>query len=584
MRGDDDRRLERAALDGRIAFVMAGIAIAGALVALLDRIGAPERLVAALGPAMTLIGLCIGGVMLRTMRISRFYAGGRDIPPPYAGLATAAIAAGIALPFAPPTGDMTSGAGVFAGLAGGLAAAALVSGPYLRKTGAFSAPDLIAARFPGAPLRLAVAALAALCAAMTALAGLEMASFGLSTIAGIGRPAAAILLAATLLLFAAPGGLSATVWGAAAAGGLFAAAYALPVLLLWARGEPPALPVFGDEQAWTAAMQRIAAWQGPHSQSANLWLSAAMAFGMGCLGPLIAPLTTARNETSALASGAVALVWGTILAAVVAATIAGSATLLSEGATGRAPGRLPDTIYAASATGLVSICGASAGTAAKAEAACRATIPPPGLIRASDIHTRGGFLLTALPPLAGLGAAQAGFVFAGAIALGLALAAAGFMSFAAALGNDAFYRLRDQTALTSRRLAITRALLAGGVVFGAALVGMREFDPRVLIGLAIALAAAGIAPCLALTAWRRAGAIQAQIAFVAGLVAAFAVFAFVPNTIENLAFAAVCGAAAGLAAGIGAGYLLPNRDAQAADDFVSALMRPGETLSPDKGA
>ena len=44
-----------------------------------------------------------------------------------------------------------------------------------------------------------------------------------------------------------------------------------------------------------------------------------------------------------------------------------------------------------------------------------------------------------------------------------AVAAASFLALATALGHDAFYRVRDVTAMTSRRLAVTRVSLVASV-------------------------------------------------------------------------------------------------------------------------
>ena len=68
----DEYLLERAAIDGRVAFATAAFALSAGLVALLDRVGVPEPLVAALGPIAALAGLAIVGLLLRSMRISRF--------------------------------------------------------------------------------------------------------------------------------------------------------------------------------------------------------------------------------------------------------------------------------------------------------------------------------------------------------------------------------------------------------------------------------------------------------------------------------------------------------------------------------
>ncbi len=166
---------ERDAIDGRVTFAIAAFVAAGGLIVLLDRVGVSERFIAAIGPTIALLALALIGFLLRTMRISGFYAAGRTTPPVYAGFATAAIATALIAPFTPPVSDLYSGAGVFAGFAFGLAVAAFVSGPYLRKTGAFSISDLVGARFDNMALRLGAALLVGVSALLAAMAGFETA-------------------------------------------------------------------------------------------------------------------------------------------------------------------------------------------------------------------------------------------------------------------------------------------------------------------------------------------------------------------------------------------------------------------------
>ena len=155
---------ERASIDGRVAFASAFLVLGCALIILLDRIGVPERLVAVLGPMVALVSLAKLGTLLHSMRISRFYAAGRRVPAIYAGFAAttliAALAASclIALPAGVSLLDL--GLGLFAGTA----IAGLGVRPFIRKTGAFSIPDLIGARFPGTLLRIAIALLIAVIA------------------------------------------------------------------------------------------------------------------------------------------------------------------------------------------------------------------------------------------------------------------------------------------------------------------------------------------------------------------------------------------------------------------------------------
>ena len=74
------KEIDRAAIDGRVAFATAAFLLGAGIFVLLDRIGTPEPFVALLAPALAVTGLAAIGFMLRSMRISSFYAAGRAAP------------------------------------------------------------------------------------------------------------------------------------------------------------------------------------------------------------------------------------------------------------------------------------------------------------------------------------------------------------------------------------------------------------------------------------------------------------------------------------------------------------------------
>lgn len=580
----EEEARERDAVDGRVTFAIAAFVVAGGLIVLLDRVGVSERFVAAIGPTTALLALALIGFQLRTMRISGFYAAGRAAPPAYAGFATAAIATALVAPFMPPVSDLYSGAGVFAGFAFGLAFAAFVSGPYLRKTGAFSISDLVGARFENMALRLGAALLVGVSALLAAMAGFETAVAALATIASQSRGVAAVAVALVLAVATVPGGLSGVVWAAVAAAGVALCGFALPLLLALLAGQPIPLPVFGDQDAWRRATDLISFWQGDKGQPVGFWLSLGMALGMAASAPLVAPFITVRDRVAALRAGVGAGLWSAAFAALVAATVAASALGLLDQLGGRRPDRVPDQLYAASAARLVKICDQYPRNWGQAREACQKAPGYAGVIRPQDISTRGAFLLTALPPLDGFGAAAAGLVWAAVAALGAALAAAGLLSAAVALGNDAIHRLRDRSALTSRRLAIVRAILIASIVACALVCSARELDARALIGISLAFSAAGLAPLMALTLWPRARSRDAMFALVVGLGTAEMLLVYGDGTVRGLAAAAVVGCFASVAAGILSSFI-GGGDRSAGYKFVTAVWsRDGDVVAPDKGA
>lgn len=588
----DEDLIDRASIDGRVAFAMAAFVAGASLVALLDRVGVPERIVAVLGPALALCGLALIGLLLNAVRVSRFYAAGRAVPAPYAGLALVALTAGFALPFAPPgnaapPGDLALGLGV------GLCIAALVTGPLLRKTGAFSLPDLIAARFPFLSLRLGVVAVVAGLSLAVAAAGFELSVRVFEAALGSSRPLAAALSGFVLLFIVLPGGMSGVVWGATGAAGMLLAGLALPLMVMMASGETLPAPVLGDGAAWADASKLIQLWHGAEkgavASSGGGWLIViAVALGMGAMAPLLGPSATTRDAAAARQAGVSSLVWGVIVAAVIGVTIAASALLADQWMTGERPDRLPGFAYRAAASDLMSICGFAAASADSALAVCEKATGFRGLVlRPQDFAPSGLWLTLSLPELRELGVAFAGLTGAALLAIGLVLSGAGFCALGAALGHDALYRVRESHALTSRRLAMTRVIMAIAIVALGGLLARQGLDPRKLIGIALVLSASAIAPLLALSLWPRANGLDASVTLLAGLCIAGGVIAASGHAPDPfaLALAAVAGACGGFVLGVAASFAHPHAAASEGSMFVRNVLH-GETdiLHRDKGA
>ena len=585
----DEDLTVRAAIDGRVVFATAAFAIAAALVALLDRVGAPPRLVAILGPAVALVGLASVGFLLRTMRISRFYSAGRSVPAAYAGFAFASLAAGLVTPFLPPVAGGPSFQTLLGGFAGGVGLAALAGGPLLRKTGAFSIPDLIAARFPNLALRLGVVAVIAGVGFLIGVAGFAGAAMGLSRATGWGVGASLWLAGAVLFLIVAPGGVAGLVWAAAGAAGMAMAGLALPLIILYARGVGLPLPMIGDVAAWGAGVTRMAEWNAHAGDIQPTGWAAVLAvvLGVGALAPLLAPAMATRDTAAARGAGAAGLFWCLVFAALAAATMALSTLALDAATVGARPEALSAAIIEASRAGLIEICGGHPVSATAARAACAARPGFGGALATGDIVANGRFLLLGLPTLRGLGDALAGLSAAGVIALALVLAAAGFQTCATALGHDAFYRVREATAMTSRRLAVTRAILAVAIIAAGLLLAGRQPDARALVGLAIVLCVATVTPLLALSVWPRAEGVDAAAALLMGLASAEAMIWWRGGlaSLDGVGAAAITACLVSFLTGFAASFLHPADPMSLGGAFAHGLLRGrGELGAPDKGA
>ena len=310
-----------------------------------------------------------------------------------------------------------------------------------------------------------------------------------------------------------------------------------------------------------------------------------MTLGFAVLAPLLAPSIACRSRSEAQRAGFIALFWGFVAVGLAAATVMLATLSFDATLVGRRPDGIPDSILVASGRGLVSICGQTLDDRPAVRRACIATGAPAAL-RPEDIAATGPFLLTNLPALRRLGNSFAGLVPAALIALGLALAAAGVQSVASALGHDVIYRIRDRSALTSRRLAISRALALGLIVMAGILVATTRFQPQMLIAWALGLSAAALAPLLALSLWPKARSRDALVTLLAGLFSAACFVHVGPHVpgVERVAAGAVVACAAGLLAGM-LTSLVQRGDGAAGKAFVHAILHEeGELLHPDRGA
>ena len=262
---------DRDRIDGLATFAAAAFLTGMGLIAALARVGAPDRLVEALGPLIALLGLMIVGVMTRTARLADFLAARRAVPPIYGGLAFAATAAGLVV--ALEAGATGRSPLPWPAVALGLIGAALIVGPLVRRASASALSDVLATRFPAAPTRWAFAVALWTAGVLTATAGLGAAVDIVVAHVGQSRRAAEIVVALALATTIVPGGLKGLLWSdAASAGGALAIA-AIGAALAWSGAGAPAAPLAETAGAWLALPV--------HADSASLLFDAASALGVG---------------------------------------------------------------------------------------------------------------------------------------------------------------------------------------------------------------------------------------------------------------------------------------------------------------
>lgn len=569
---------DRASLDSRIVFVAACLLLAFGFVALLDRVGAPERFVGAAAPWFTILALATLGFLLHSTRVDAYYFAERLVPGAYAGFVNATIMIALLLPFAARFAGHSWFPGVVGGVFLGLAGASLFLGPLLRKSGAYSINGLLAARFGSNAPRIGLLISIATAAAVLAMAGDLIAVEALVDITGAGRSFAAFSVVAASLVIAGSGGLNGAIWTAAAAGGIGLVGFGWPVVALGLEGALP-VSLIGDDSGWNAAAALMSGWGiMPRAMRLDVDIATtlALAAGVAALAPSLTTAVATADVATARRSGVSALLWMLIFAALIGAAMAAAALFFADGARSKTAENLPDAAYDASVRGLVSICGAFPRTPSLAAIACSKTGPgldkplTPADVRPADPQ----YLLGSLPAFANLGAAAVGLMASGFIALGLALSVMGLQACAATLDHDALYRMRGEADLSSRRLALTRLALVVVAALSYLVCAMNFIAAGELVALALAISSACVAPSLILMFWPRAGDREALMALAGGLLGLLAALAIAETRrrMEVYGLAGLAGATLGLAAGIIAG-LASESGKPGARAFIARLVK-----------
>ena len=127
---------------GFLAFVI--------LLAILEQVGVPNKILGYLFVFFTLAVYAIIGVMSRTAQVSEYYVAGRSVPAFYNGMATGADWMSAAS-FVGMAGTLFllgyDGLAWVLGWTGGFVLVSILIGPYLRKFGAYTVPDFMAFRY-----------------------------------------------------------------------------------------------------------------------------------------------------------------------------------------------------------------------------------------------------------------------------------------------------------------------------------------------------------------------------------------------------------------------------------------------------
>ena len=514
---------------GFLAFVV--------LIAVLEQVGVPNRILGYLFVFFTLAVYAIIGVLSRTAQVSEYYVAGRSVPAFYNGMATGADWMSAAS-FVGMAGTLFllgyDGLAWVLGWTGGFVLVSILIGPYLRKFGAYTVPDFLAFRYGGNLARgLGVVVLVA-CSFTYVTAQI----YGTGIIASrfLGMPFELAVFAGLvgILVCSMLGGMRAVTWTQVAQYIVLIIAYLVPIVILSTKNYGIPIPeltygqaiadITAREQEMLATGLTTAAALKPHIQPFinytpfNFFaIILCMMVGTASLPHILMRYFTTPSVRAARQSVAWSLLFIFLLYFSAPAYAAFSKLEVYTNIIGRDLSAIRPWIFNWGELGLVKICGQNASSIDAIIAACKAIADHPGVVRLQDFVINTDVIVLSTPEIAGLPYVISGLVAAGGLAAALSTADGLLLAIANALSHDDYYKIIDPNAPPVRRLMIARGLLLIFAVIAAATAATKPGDILAMVGWAFSLAMAGNFPALVMGVWwKRATATGAVCGIIAG--------------------------------------------------------------------
>jgi cation/acetate symporter len=524
---------------GFLAFVL--------FIALLERLGVPAVYLGYLFVFFTIGVYALIGYISRTMQVSEYYVAGRRVPSFYNGMATAADWMSAAS-FIGMAGTLYAlgydGLAFILGWTGGYVLVAILIAPYLRKFGAYTVPDFLAARFGGNAARLAGILVLMACSFTYVVA--QIVGTGLIGARLLGMPfeVAVFVGLVGILVCSMLGGMRAVTWTQVAQYIVLIIAYLVPVVILSTQkfGIPIPQLTYGSVLAEIATKEAAlqvpatAAHAAPFTRYDPLnffGLIFCLMVGTASLPHVLMRYFTTPSVREARSSVAWTLLFIFILYFTAPAYAAFAKLEVYTNVIGQplanvftAEGLSWMRSYGRPGLALVTICGAPIESLQATLAACGRLTPAIADLSANTPITLRMFaiqndaIVISTPEIAGLPYVIAGLVAAGGLAAALSTADGLLLAIANALSHDIYYRMIDKDASTQRRLIVARVILIMVAILAAYVASTRPDDIVAMVAWAFSLAAAGLFPALVLGIWSKRVNKQGAIA---GILAGFIV-------------------------------------------------------------
>ena len=571
-----------------------------ALMAILEQLGASAQAIGILFLLFTIAIYATIGYLSRTMQVDAYYVAGREVPPLYNGMATAAdwmsgasfvaLAGGIYFGGYPYLGFVI-------GWTGGYVLVNALMAPYLRKFGCYTVPDFIGTRYGGNTARfcavvvLVVASFTYVTAQINATGTIASRALGIPFEAGVWFGLLGILLCSML------GGMRGVTWTQVAQYIVLIIAYLVPVIWMSNAQGFGIVPHF----TYGEAAQRIAELEQQYGLQAAVdavaglkvlttphfapqgglesWkfvtLALCMMAGTASLPHILMRYFTTPSVRSARKS----VGWSLFFIFLLYFTAPALATLtklqlldptLATAVVGQSIESVMslDWVKNWSAVGMLGIVDSNGD----------------GMLQLNEFFMRPDIVVLATPEIAGLPYVISGLVAAGGMAAAMSTADGLLLAIANALSHDLYYKIIDPKADTKHRLIVARALL---VLIGAAAALIASLQLTGILGAvawAFCFACSGLFFPLVLGIWwKRANRPGAIAGMVAGFAAGTAYLAYVYNGgepwlyIDHLRFGMI-GMPVSLVAMVVVSLMTPEPDAEMQEMVDSTRIPTGDPI------
>ncbi len=574
------------------------------LMAVLEQVGVSADTIGILFVAFTVFIYAAIGWLSRTMQVDAYYVAGRQVPPVFNGMATAADWMSGASFVAMAGGIYANGHGYLAfvvGWTGGYVLVAVLMAPYLRKFGCYTVPDFIGTRYGGnlarfcAVVVLVVASFTYVTAQINATGTIASRALQIPFEVGVWFGLLGILLCSML------GGMRAVTWTQVAQYIVLIIAYLVPVIWMSNKQGFGLVPqfVYGDAVARIAeleptlgvgtllpaekvgglfALTKLHSTPGDSVMAAwkFVTLAACMMLGTASLPHILMRYFTTPSVKAARNSVAWSLFFIFLLyfTAPALATFTKLQVLdpnLPTAIIGKAISDVSslEWIQKWSNVGFVKLIDSNGD----------------GILQINEFFMRGDIVVLATPEIAGLPYVISGLVAAGGMAAAMSTADGLLLAIANALSHDLYYKIIDPKAETAKRLIVARVLLLVLGAAGAFVASLKLTSILGAVAWAFDFAMSGLFFPLVLGVWwkraNRQGAIAGMVVgFVVGSGYLYLVrFAGMEPWIgiDHLRFG-VFGAGASLIAMVAVSLMTPEPDEETKAMIDEVRIPKGETV------